>query len=64
MVIKFTLDCAPPDLYKIPREELICKYFFDVGTTALIVSMSYMEQEFIRVGFYIHNEFKGERDEG
>ena len=23
-----------------------------------------MEQEFIRVGFYIHNEFKGERDEG
>jgi histone chaperone ASF1 len=33
-----------------------------LGTTALILSGNYLDQEFIRVGYYIHNGFKGDQE--
>lgn len=53
--MKFTVDCPPPDYSKIPRDELICNVIFYLGVTALIITVSYRNQEFIRVGYYVHN---------
>jgi hypothetical protein len=30
------------------------------GTTALIMSVSYLQQEFIRIGYYVLNAYRGE----
>jgi histone chaperone ASF1 len=35
----------------------------DLGTTAMIISISYNEQEFIRIGYYIHNTYTGELED-
>lgn len=53
--MKFNVDCPPPDFTKIPKDELICNAFFYLGVTAIIITISYRNQEFIRVGYYVHN---------
>lgn len=53
--MKFNVDCPPPDFNKIPKDELICNAFFYLGVTAIIITISYRNQEFIRVGYYVHN---------
>lgn len=30
----------------------------------MIVSLRYLEQEFLRIGYYIHNSYLGEEEEG
>lgn len=34
------------------------------GVTALLLTASYRSQEFIRVGYYVHNQLEGELAEG
>ena len=34
--------------------------FYNVGTTALLISVSFKEQEFVRIGYYVHNSYAGE----
>jgi len=53
--MNFSVDCSPPDYLKIPRDELICKYMCYLGVTAIIITISFKDQEFIRVGYYVHN---------
>lgn len=47
-VNSFNTDSNPPDFSKIPQQEII-------GTTAIVISISYEGQEFFRVGYYIVN---------
>ena len=47
------VNCAqadPPELSKIPEEDII-------GVTVLLLTCSYQGQEFIRVGYYVSNEY-------
>lgn len=44
----------PPDPSKIPEEDII-------GVTVLLLTCSYMGQEFIRVGYYVNNDYDDEQ---
>jgi histone chaperone ASF1 len=48
---KFILQVDPPDPTLIPEADL-------VGITVILVTCSYREQEFARVGYYVNNEFR------
>lgn len=37
--------------------------FYHLGTTALLISVSFKEQEFVRIGYYVHNSYAGEGEE-
>jgi histone chaperone ASF1 len=39
-----------PDVSKIPEEDI-------VGVTVILITCSYREQEFVRVGYYVNNEY-------
>jgi histone chaperone ASF1 len=47
------LQAEPPELGKIPEEDII-------GVTVLLLTCSYVGQEFIRVGYYVSNEYVDE----
>lgn len=47
----FNTDSNAPDFSRIPPNEII-------GTTAILISVSYEGQEFFRVGYYIINEYE------
>lgn len=49
-VLSFMTDSNPPNFSKIPPNEIL-------GTTAILISASYEDQEFFRVGYYVHNEY-------
>ena len=44
------LQADPPDTNKIPKEDA-------VGVTVVLLTCSYKTQEFIRVGYYVNNEY-------
>lgn len=46
----FVFEADPPDCSKIPREDA-------VGVTVVLLTCSYRSQEFIRVGYYVNNEY-------
>ena len=46
----FVLQANAPDLTKIPPADLL-------GITAILISCHYRNQEFIRVGYYLKNEY-------
>jgi histone chaperone ASF1 len=48
--MKFDFEADAPDWKKIPKEDLI-------GVTAIILTCSYTNQEFFRVGYYINNVY-------
>jgi len=50
---KFVFQANPPDVSKIPQEDIL-------GVTVLLVTCSYNNQEFIRVGYYVNNEYADE----
>ena len=52
-IMEFTVESNPPNFNLIPQDEII-------GTTAIILSVSYEKQEFFRCGYYVRNEY----DEG
>lgn len=47
---KFVLQTPPPDPSKIPKEDVL-------GVTVVLITCSYKGQEFIRVGYYVNNEW-------
>ena len=47
---KFVLQAAAPDHSQIPQEDLI-------GVTVVLVTCSFKDQEFIRIGYYVNNEY-------
>mmetsp|Transcript_29406 Transcript_29406/g.87207 ORF Transcript_29406/g.87207 Transcript_29406/m.87207 type:complete len:266 (-) Transcript_29406:98-895(-) len=55
-VNKFVLEADPPSLESIPNGDIL-------GVTVVLVTCSYKEQEFTRVGYYVNNEYGEECDE-
>jgi len=51
--MKFELETAAPDHSKIPSKDLI-------GVTAILLTCSYNNQEFFRVGYYVNVTFDNE----
>lgn len=47
---KFTLTVPSQDPTKIPLEDT-------VGVTVVLLSCSYRDQEFVRVGYYVNNDY-------
>jgi len=48
---KFMFQADPPDTKKIPADDA-------VGVTVALITASYREQEFVRVGYYVTNEYE------
>jgi histone chaperone ASF1 len=47
---KFVLQADPPDPARLPPDEVL-------GVTVVLVTCSYCDKEFVRVGFYVNNEY-------
>lgn len=54
---KFVLQTAAPDPAKIPAGELL-------GVTVVLITCSFKNQEFLRVGYYVNNELEEATPEG
>ncbi|ONK66344.1 uncharacterized protein A4U43_C06F6760 [Asparagus officinalis] len=50
---RFVFEADPPDPSKIRDEDII-------GVTVLLLTCSYLGQEFIRVGYYVNNDYDDE----
>jgi histone chaperone ASF1 len=55
-VNKFVLQADAPSPSQLPEEGDL------VGVTVVLVTCSYREREFVRVGYYVNNEYEGEYD--
>jgi histone chaperone ASF1 len=53
---KFILQADAPDPSSIPQNDIL-------GVTVILVTCSYREREFVRVGYYVNNEYTEEYDE-
>ncbi|PHT33295.1 Histone chaperone ASF1B [Capsicum baccatum] len=51
---RFVLQAEPPEPSKIREEDII-------GVTVLLLTCSYAGQEFIRVGYYVNNDYGDEK---
>ncbi|KAG8529181.1 Histone chaperone asf1 [Bacidia gigantensis] len=47
---KFVFEADPPDLRRIPSTEIL-------GVTVILLTCSYDDREFVRVGYYVNNEY-------
>jgi histone chaperone ASF1 len=52
---KFVLQADAPAVSKLPENDIL-------GVTVVLVTCSYKEREFVRVGYYVNNEYTGEYD--
>jgi len=52
-VNKFIFEADPPNLSKIPASEIL-------GVTVILLTCSYDGREFVRVGYYVNNEYDSE----
>ncbi|KAI9738216.1 MAG: Histone chaperone asf1 [Cirrosporium novae-zelandiae] len=50
---KFVFEANPPDLQRIPKDEIL-------GVTVILLTCSYDGREFVRVGYYVNNEYDSE----
>lgn len=50
---KFIFTADPPNLARIPNSETL-------GVTVILLTCSYDEREFVRVGYYVNNEYTDE----
>mmetsp|Transcript_26775 Transcript_26775/g.56926 ORF Transcript_26775/g.56926 Transcript_26775/m.56926 type:complete len:240 (+) Transcript_26775:453-1172(+) len=53
---KFVLQADAPDTSQIPEGDIL-------GVTVVLVTCSYREKEFVRVGYYVNNEYSEQYDE-
>ncbi|KAK4232005.1 ASF1 like histone chaperone-domain-containing protein [Podospora fimiseda] len=52
-VNKFAFEANPPDTSRIPLDELL-------GVTVVLLTCAYDGREFVRVGYYVNNEYETE----
>ncbi|KAK0256823.1 Histone chaperone asf1 [Friedmanniomyces endolithicus] len=52
-VNKFVFEADPPNAARIPATEIL-------GVTVILLTCSYDEREFVRVGYYVNNEYVDE----
>lgn len=50
---KFVFEADPPDLNRIPNSDIL-------GVTVILLTCSYDGREFVRVGYYVNNEYTDE----
>ena len=50
-VNRFVFQAPPPDHNKIPKQDLL-------GVTVALLSCLYRDKEFIRIGYYVNNEYE------
>ena len=50
---KFVFQADPPNFQAIPPQDV-------VGVTIILLTCSYRDQEFLRVGYYVNNEYADE----
>jgi len=50
---KFVFEADPPNLSKLPSSEIL-------GVTVILLTCSYDNREFVRVGYYVNNEYDNE----
>ena len=50
---RFVFQADPPDFSKIPPDDV-------VGVTIILLTCSYSNQEFLRIGYYVNNEYAEE----
>ncbi|XP_043695503.1 probable histone chaperone ASF1A [Telopea speciosissima] len=51
---RFIFQADPPDPSKLPEEDII-------GVTVLLLTCSYLGQEFVRVGYYVNNDYDDDK---
>ena len=49
-ISKFVLQADAPDPARISQQDL-------VGVTVVLITCSYREKEFVRIGYYVNNEY-------
>jgi len=47
---KFVFEASPPNVAALPSSEI-------VGVTVVLITCSYRRQEFVRIGYYVNNDF-------
>lgn len=52
-VNKFIFEADPPDTKRIPDAEIL-------GVTVILLTCAYDNREFVRVGYYVNNEYDSE----
>lgn len=52
-VNKFIFEAEPPNTARIPIDELL-------GVTVILLTCAYDGREFVRVGYYVNNEYESE----
>jgi histone chaperone ASF1 len=52
-VNKFIFEADPPDTTRLPSSEIL-------GVTVILLTCSYDGREFVRVGYYVNNEYDDE----
>ncbi|KAJ1918527.1 Histone chaperone asf1 [Mycoemilia scoparia] len=52
-VNRFLFEADPPNIEKIPKEDLL-------GVTVILLTCSYKGKEFVRIGYYVNNEYQDE----
>ena len=52
-VNKFIFEADAPNLQKLPASEIL-------GVTVILLTCSYDGREFVRVGYYVNNEYDSE----
>ena len=52
-VNKFIFEAEAPDLSRLPSSEIL-------GVTVILLTCSYDSREFVRVGYYVNNEYDSE----
>lgn len=50
---KFVLDAPSPNISLLPENDVL-------GVTVVLLTCSYMSKEFVRVGYYVNNEYMDE----
>ncbi|KAI9019040.1 ASF1 like histone chaperone-domain-containing protein [Hyaloraphidium curvatum] len=50
---KFVFEAEPPDATKLPENDVI-------GVTVILLKCSYLGKEFVRVGYYVNNDYVDE----
>jgi histone chaperone ASF1 len=53
---KFVLQADAPIVDKLPKDEIL-------GVTVVLVTCSYKEREFVRIGYYVNNEYMDQNPE-
>ena len=50
------MECDAPKAEQIARQDLTSKNISNLDVSALIITSSYRQQEFLRIGYFVQNQ--------